>query len=82
YCTLGADGRFSYGGAVTGAAGGGFAGVTGGGGVVTGQWKAEGGVLYSQADGQPGWIPLGQYSISGASMVLYAGGDKQLWERQ
>ena len=82
YCQLSADGQFTYGGAVTGASTGGFAGMTGAGTQVTGQWKAENQVLYSRQAGQEAWVPLGQYSISGNAMILYVGTDKQLWERQ
>ncbi|HPF14140.1 MAG TPA: hypothetical protein PLJ12_07715, partial [Planctomycetota bacterium] len=81
YCTLSADGTFQYGGAVTGASGSGFTGVTDPAQTLRGQWKAEGGVLYSRTDANPNWIPLGQYTVSGNSMVVNSGGDKQLWER-
>ncbi len=82
FCTLAGDGSFSYGGSVTGAASPGIAGTTGPGSTSSGHWKAEGGVLYSQAQGQSQWIPLGRYALSGASLVLYVGTEKQLWERQ
>ncbi len=82
FCTLSGDGTFSFGGAMTGVASPGFTGTTGSADESTGQWKAEGGVLFSRTVGQEQWIPLGRYAISGSSMVLYAGGDKQLWERQ
>ena len=82
FCSLSGDGTFTYGGSVTGAAAPGFAGTTGAGLVTSGRWKTEGDVLFSQADGQTGWIPLGRYAISGNAMVLYVGNEKQLWERQ
>ncbi|MCP5020974.1 MAG: hypothetical protein GY930_04275 [bacterium] len=81
FCTLAGDGSFSYGGAVTGVASTGFAGTTGSADGSTREWKAEGGVLFSRTIGQQ-WIQLGRYAISGSSLVLYAGNDKQLWERQ
>lgn len=82
FCTLAGDGSFSYGGALTGVASPGFAGTTGSADGSTGEWKAEGGVLFSRTMGQEQWTQLGRYAISGPSLVLYAGGDKQLWERQ
>lgn len=82
FCTLALDGSFSYGGAVTGVASPGGSGSTGSGGVSSGEWKAEGGELYARNADQKDWVPMGRYAISGASLVLYVDGGKQLWERQ
>jgi hypothetical protein len=51
---------------------------------VTGKWKAEGNILYSQPPGTDQWIPLGRYALSGARdlMIYSAGGGKQHWYRK
>ena len=88
--TLNADGTFVYGGGqsiltlhdANRPGGPGSTGMTGTAGTLTGQWKSEGGTLFSRANGQAQWLPLGRYSVSGNDMLLTtANGEKQLWSR-
>ncbi|MBL4771590.1 MAG: hypothetical protein JKY61_10720 [Planctomycetes bacterium] len=82
FCTLSGDGSFSFGGSRTGVASPEIAATTDRAEISNGEWKTEGGELYSRTSGEPGWASLGRYAVSGASLVLYAGNGKQLWERQ
>ena len=82
FCTLSSDGSFQFGGAVTGVTSPGASGTTGASEVSSGEWKAKGGELFSRAAEQAQWTSLGRYVISGSSLVLYVGDQKQLWERQ
>lgn len=88
-CALNADGTFEYGGAESvitlrdHPGGPGSPGGSGPAAVTRGQWKSEGQVLYSRADGQGQWVPLGRYVVSGSDLVMYRGdGTKQLWSRE
>jgi hypothetical protein len=87
-CALNADGSFEYGGAESVITlrenfyGPGNPGGAGPAGVVRGQWKAEGGILFSRTDGAT-WVPLGRYSVSGSDLLVYgADGGKNLWSRE
>ncbi len=81
HCHLAADGSFTYGGAESGFTSPGVVGITQPASSLRGQWKSEGGILYSKADGSSQWVPLGQYSVSGNALVLQVGQEEQLWER-
>lgn len=88
-CALNADGSFEYGGAESVITtrenffGPGDPRGSGPAAVTRGQWKSEGQVLYSRADGQGQWVPLGRYAVSGSDLVMYGGdGSKQLWSRE
>ncbi len=87
-CALNADGSFEYGGAESVITtrenffGPGDPRGAGPAPVTRGEWKTEGGILYSRAPGGQ-WAALGRYSVSGSDMLVYgADGSKQLWSRE
>jgi hypothetical protein len=83
-CAFNADGTFEYSGADTvilhrdglGSPGGAEPGL-----VLRGRWKTEGRIL-SWCEEHGSWTALGNYTVSGGDLVIYADGAKYLWRRQ
>jgi len=87
-CALNGDGTFEYGGAESVITiredffGPGSTGGAGPASLTRGEWKTEGGVLFTRSAGGP-WTALGRYSVSGSDLLLYAAdGGKNLWSRE
>ncbi|HLT46974.1 MAG TPA: hypothetical protein VK002_07080 [Rubricoccaceae bacterium] len=62
---------------------GSYSGSSGGGAVTRGRWRTEGGVVYVQEEGSPGWAPYARYYVEGNQMMFTFGdGSRQVWSRQ
>ena len=82
YMEVRMDGTYSYGNGKV--AGGGNSGSfgSGGGDVITGNWRTENGIIYIDEGGYGNWIPYSGYYIEGNSLMLkFENGSREIWNR-